>query len=670
MLSLLGNFVEKRLGTMPAESDIPGFAALCLSVARSQSFVVSIPILVTWTRLLKSKTTGRLDFVDEMIGPLLELCISRLLRYEHFPLDSDDPSMMFLLEDIDTIPERHAFLGNYRRYCVEIIELIVQRKRKEAIYHILTNVMWSLKELYSHNNSFSYDNYSKTSMAVLQVDAYLSVIEATLKAYLKWRTGQSKQPLPEVLKERHEIDETLEVWCNELLGLEFRDPIIRKKIISLSVSFCTSSLKKSSLFMMRVLESILLTREPARSDAPTYSEAVTELHDETLHDLIRIASKMPDQLLEIYDQLEARIQEILSSGNVEAKHKATYQTFLYSIILRAKNIDDEQRMQRLQVYLQPVQQMWQDVQMQQALASLDGFCDLLGLTTARQYLIRRRVHETEDWSQLRLDAEGQALQADIEARGAALPLRTTRVFLSASVDKLDIGSPAWNRACVVWADAIPLILPQILNFLMHAHAFYTPRNWTDLPVEMRPIVTTILTDRFWQSGISEGSKDDFYARVLSTKATVEGLASSIRKAVRTVKDACYNILYGMSRFDALFFGFQELPDPLARALFADAQNLSSHQSINLLQLARHLISSCPVRHRPHFVTPLLVACLKSLDSKIRGEWEQLIQKQQAKTEDEDLTNEMKEESILRHLTYNAVVMVADVMRPEGKSFHV
>ena len=54
---------------------------------------------------------------------------------------------------------------------------------------------------------------------------------------------------------------------------------------------------------------------------------------------------------------------------------------------------------------------------------------------------------------------------------------------------------------------------------------------------MRVIVSRLLTDRFWQAGISEGSKDDFYARVLEKKFTMEGFASTVRGAIRFVREA-------------------------------------------------------------------------------------------------------------------------------------
>jgi exportin-5 len=155
MMSNLGSFIEQKISAIPEDCDLPNLLNLFLSIAQSQSFVISIPILVTWTRLLRSDTIGGSLTINPLIAPLLELCSSRLLRYENMPEDSDDPSLVFLLEDIDTIPERHAFLGNYRRYSVTIIEYIVRQKQSEAIYHILSQVDHSIQRLYDGQPPFS-----------------------------------------------------------------------------------------------------------------------------------------------------------------------------------------------------------------------------------------------------------------------------------------------------------------------------------------------------------------------------------------------------------------------------------------------------------------------------------------------------------------------------------
>lgn len=155
MMSNLGNFIEERPLLIPDGSDLPGFLNLMLLILSSPSLTVSIPILNTWVRLLKSDVIGGSEMLSPLIGPLLETCSQRLLRYESLPDDSEDPSFLFLIEDIDTIPERHAFLGNYRRYCVDVVEVIVRRKPFEAVYHILGQVDQSLQTLYQQQPQFS-----------------------------------------------------------------------------------------------------------------------------------------------------------------------------------------------------------------------------------------------------------------------------------------------------------------------------------------------------------------------------------------------------------------------------------------------------------------------------------------------------------------------------------
>src|SRR5437762_3110294 len=120
MISHLGALVEHKPSHIPDDCDLPNFLNLLLEIVRNESLMVSIPVLSIWARLLRSETIANSDAVTNLIGPLLEICSSRLIRYEWLPEDSENATLLFLQEDIDTMPERHAFLGNYRRYCVQI----------------------------------------------------------------------------------------------------------------------------------------------------------------------------------------------------------------------------------------------------------------------------------------------------------------------------------------------------------------------------------------------------------------------------------------------------------------------------------------------------------------------------------------------------------------------
>lgn len=148
MIACLGNYLDRRFSALPPQTTIHDFLEFLLLVVQSQSLVVSIPVLVTWTRILHHRALGPAAANTPMIGPLLELCSSRLIRYENLPEETEDPTFLLLMEDTDTLPERHAFLGNYRRYSSTIIEYIVQLKLSDALSHILGQAENVLRTLY------------------------------------------------------------------------------------------------------------------------------------------------------------------------------------------------------------------------------------------------------------------------------------------------------------------------------------------------------------------------------------------------------------------------------------------------------------------------------------------------------------------------------------------
>lgn len=180
---------------------------------------------------------------------------------------------------------------------------------------------------------------------------------------------------------------------------------------------------------------------------------------------------------------------------------------------------------------------------------------------------------------------------------------------------------------------------------------------------MQDVVRRILTDRFWQVGISEGTKEEFYAKVGDTRATMEGLASAVRSAVRIVRETGYRLLYYMSLLGEHFYSFPELPGPLSSALFLDACSLSPHQMTILVEMVRPVIENCPEQYRSQFLPPLLSSLFEQLDRKARSEWEKIEERSRIKTGEDDLTNEMKDESILRQLTMAAVMFVAGLLEP-------
>lgn len=73
-------------------------------------------------------------------------------------------------------------------------------------------------------------------------------------------------------------------------------------------------------------------------------------------------------------------------------------------------------MQKLQGFLDPIRNQWQDPRLKQSLSSHANFCELMGLDKAQEYVIRKGMHEIQDWGSVELDEEGKALQIELEAR--------------------------------------------------------------------------------------------------------------------------------------------------------------------------------------------------------------------------------------------------------------
>lgn len=617
-----------------------------------------------WTKLLSSNHYGELHAVRTLHARLLEICSQRMFRYEALPENSDHPSVIFLNEDVDTMPERHAFLGNYKRFCAQVVSSIVEQQPSDALYHILSQADQILERVYYGEPPFDSGSYSKTSAPVLRIDAQFSVIEAALKGCTKWL---SQATTPENEGEHDVLTSNLQTWVERLLTLRFEDPLIIERMIQMAVVFATGPLKQNAQFAFRVFDYTLITRCPQCSTSPVYDEAVKDLESFRLHQLQRLAMRFADYFIHIVEDIERRVYEVSHNIATDEQTRCRYSSILFTITHRATTVDPFPREQKLEHFLQPLVSQWQDETLSNSLSSFDGFCQLLGLEGIQQYAKSRQIHRIEDWSEQILDDEGKALQSQMKRALDRSPLHATKTLLSVSTEKIEPSSRTYSMACTLWQRNVPLILPNLLRFITQAHAFHDPANWIHLRPEMKAIVRRFLTDRFWQVGISTGSRDEFYAKISETKSTLEGLASSVRATIRAVRETGYRILYYMSLLHEHFYSFEELPRPLADALFSNACALSTHQMSVLVDMIKPIIENCPATCRAHFIPPMLTGLFEKLDSKAGGEWDRIEQRKQAASKDGNLSEEMRDESILRQLTSTSVILIGSLLDPQKPS---
>jgi exportin-5 len=662
LLSRLGSWVEKRPNLIPEESDLQGFFGLLFEVTKNTSLSVSEPVLRVWAHLLRSRVLKDSPIIQQSIGPLMEMCSQRLVRYEALPDDSDDPTFVFLNEDFDTLPEKHQFLGNYRRYCVEVVEAVVRKYPVDAVNHILGQAQSLYQEIQQSLVNFQAHEFSKRSIPFLRLDAQVMIVDAAVKGYTKWLDIQEDQDPQQNEQERNSMLATFTSYFEAVLAMRIKDPAIQRRLLSSLVVIAIKLFKASRPDLaLSLLDRLLNIEVTEDASLPEYNDAVKSLSYLSVSESQKLAGIFADELLPMYEELERRIQLKITSQNLDESHRLGYSAFLFIIIHRSKTLDEKTKVSKLKDMMASSIEPWVNPAFTSAVQETGTFYDALGLGQLPDYLYSRNFHKIQDWQEQALDSEGQRMQDDITNRVDHIPHRATRTLLMACFDKLQDNDPAFEPACTLWADTIPSILPNLLQSLRHAHGFGDRASWPHLPDEMQLVMNRILIDRFWQAGISTESMDDFYARVSSSKHTYEGFASTIRGTLRQVREKSYSILCYFTRLNEKFYGLPDLPQVLAAAVYGTAHSLSPHQTSVLLNMSQQIIGRCPIELRHHFLPPVLIALFTQLDRKLNTEWAAVNQRTAEAGENDNLNDEMKSESILRLLTYNAIALVNSLL---------
>ncbi|KAI7101405.1 hypothetical protein KC324_g20977, partial [Hortaea werneckii] len=314
--------------------------------------------------------------------------------------------------------------------------------------------------------------------------------------------------------DRQQAEQALQEWSYGIMNTHTDDPEVAAMVLQTLVSILRT-LKSAGIeqFVLHVVQHLLtmqLHDEPAHT---AFSDSVKSFEGLRVVELQKLALTFSNELLQVYHELEPRIGVLAQKHSEDVRLVWGYKAFLFMIIHRANNIAPNERLARLQEMLAPVYEAWQDQSLSKSVTSLESFCEALALENLADFFQQHGFHRVADWSAQQLDASGQARQAVIKERNDSIPLRMTKSMLAATTEKLKPDSEEFETACALWAPLIPVIFPPLMKMLRHAQAYHNMSNWNQLPDELQQVVKRSLQDRFWQSGISSESKEDFYKRI-------------------------------------------------------------------------------------------------------------------------------------------------------------
>jgi exportin-5 len=669
LVSLLADLLIRLEPPDQSVLDASAFLKFMITIARHDSLIVSIPAVHSWDRICGNQHWRRNPVVSDCVSELLQVISPRVVQYDQLPEDTEEPAVIFVNEEIEIFPERQGFYLNYRRLCSQVVEWVCYIHLEQAVHFVLSQVDTALLTIQQQDSSFNPADFRRITPLSLHADAQFSIADAAFKGLDRYLSSRS-QGSDEQKELGGQVREQCKTWALTMLSkYRFNDPSIIQRQIKTVVEISSKALRSDTDFAVSVLEHILASFIPLKPEHASYSHGVQELWTYITAELRRLAQYHADYFATFYDQLSAKFGEIIANlqadgkVQIESRFQTDLKSILFLIMQRAPVADLNQQQSRLWAFLEPLSTAWSDTSLHESLASFESYCKSQGFDNVAPYLSAINAGQIEDWTTVETNQDGLHIQQQMQEAFARLPLRETRVLLATSTERLEQNSTMHQLICELWAPMMPQILEGVLKITSYNHRLHDSTTWTNSPMELAVVIKRVLRDRYWQSGISEGSMNDFHSRVKQTKSTLEGFASSIRGRIRTNLEQCYSIIHALGRLGDRYFGMQQVPQMIAETVIGSAAPLSSHHFSVLLQMLPKLIEECPPKQRQHFLTPVLCTLLEQIDTKLTSEWHKAQNRKERTQDGDSLSDEMRDESVLRQTTYKAVNMVALWLSP-------
>jgi exportin-5 len=665
LVSLLSDLMVRFSPPGPASLEPLAFLHFLILIAQHQSPIVSIPGVHAWVKLLEMPSWRRDPAVASCVAPLLDVVCSGLIQYDQLPDDTDEPAVIFVSEEIEIFPEKQGFYLNYRRLNASVIEWICYTHLEQALDFILAQVSVTLDETQHSDASFSPGGYQRISPLSLRADSQFAIVDAAYKGLGKWLNAHKHPSHTDVEQVAQRARQRAKTWATEMLSkYRFQDPQIKQRQIKTAVEISSYGLQKDTQFAFVVLEHILSSFIPTNPAHCVYSEAVSELHSYSTGELRRLSLSHADYFSTFYDQLSSKFGDLISQLHVDQRVQVDLKSILFLIVQRASSADADQQQGRLWAFLQPLLEGWQDPENQAAWSNFDAFTKSQRFDAIGDFLASINAVQIEDWTVVQTSQAGAQLQREMSDAFFKLPLRETRVFLSLSTERLEQDSAMHKMISELWMRMIGPVLSAVLQIVRYNHQLHDLSAWPNCNSNQLPAIQRVLRDRYWQSGISEGSMNEFHMKVKSSKTSLEGFASSVRGRIRNNLEQCYSIIHTFGRLGEPFYGMPEVPSMLAAALLSTSGHLSPHHFAVMLLMLPKLIEECPPQLRQQFLTPVLSELLQQVDAKLVSEWMKIGDRKQIKHDEENLSDEMRDDSVLRQTTYKAVNMVSAWLDPK------
>ncbi|VEU20658.1 DEKNAAC101593 [Brettanomyces naardenensis] len=671
MIVGLSEYLQSDTGTskfdLPKTADIINYYKLVLETTRHDSLVVSGLSLQFWCSMLRiDELSGKSDF-EEVMPDLLEVAANHLVSYSDY--DPDYVANKYLEMDFENQPEHNTFLANYRKMNDDVVRIIICKKPKDGLQWLANR----LNEFYASqigsealaNPKLTYKG--KGSEAFVFGYAQFVVIESCVRGISRWLIWYTE---PDFDTQRefliHEVDDL----CKTMLTIAIKDPVLLRKQIQTLVQF-TPLLKDVSGTMFKVLEKVMdsCTFEYPENASDDDRELIRDLRTSGGTELNRLAYLMPESLKNILPQLEEAIASILQSNKLSAHEAVAFKSFLLVVSQRSSIENKEERFSRI---VDPELLAWSDPATEKGLLELHWFMERLGIVKIAEYFQSRGITADTNLLEAQMDEAGRQLKKELKDQWSSVfPIRATRIFIQYSIEKLDHNSETYQNLLKLWKPRIKPILPHILQLIYQIQAYHNPANWTGLPSEVQSFVKYSCMERFWQQGVSIQSKESFMDESVKAMHTLRDFADSVGHIIRYTREYAYLTISSISELEETLYEIPNSASLLWKALSGEPIGITLHSWRHMLNLViRNVIKNCPLAYIDTFMAELIPQVLGTIDQLLMQKWEVVYRRGlqlEGNESDEQLSEEMMEEHMLRQLTAVVDRMLIDLVGQQSAS---
>ncbi|KAL6946625.1 hypothetical protein ACO0RG_000783 [Hanseniaspora osmophila] len=661
-----------------AENDDPAkihilkrYLDLILKITKNSSLVVSGLTLEMWVYLLRQDDKLELLSDFNIIPQLLQFAADSLIYYEEI---KDHVSKNYIDTDYQSIEEYKSFCSLYRKPIRDIIRLIscVQLDYALDWLNQRLNIFFSspvgsvvLEQTFLPHDEEPY----------LGALSQLMIVECFINGCIRWKIWYDNKS-PDYESKLSGICGKLEMLSNQLINLNIKEPSLLKKEVQNFALFLTM-LEDNALLIL--LEKIITTatleypdEQKLENDNDEKADSIRSLKYACGLELNRMALLMPESLSKIYNDLEGVVARILDK--LSYHEVVSFKSFLMIIVLKSSMPDKEAKFSQI---VDPELVAWSDKDTVVGLQDLPWFMERLGIVKIAEYFEHRSINEKSDLLSISMDTEGKELKSALSKRWSHLfPVRATRIFVHYSVEKLK-NDEDYSMIQNLWKPRIVPILPYILRLLFQLQAYHDSENWVSLPVTVQSFVKNSTTERFWEAGASNKTKDEFIDENMKAMSTVRDFSDSVGHIVRYTREVVLAILATVSRLGSIVYDVEGFAQELLNSIFIEKQDKISNKLVYSPGVSKHgwkhivntairpILKNCPAENLVGFTHEFMPRLFETLNCILSNYWAVYMHNDEyqpiaaAQTDDEDITEEILENTLLRQLTSVVVRLLVD-----------